>query len=635
MKKIVCLVLALAMVMALAGTALAASVSASYDNGTLTVSGSVETYLMIWVDGRQTGRSLSPNSPSVSFAYKLDDGSHSIALVNSMTNETVATTSVKVGEDPVVTEAPVTEAPVTEAPVTEAPVTEAPVTEAPVTEAPVVPTDVPTGPLTISATYRNGVITYTVSNLKVPYGELWLDGEATGRSATNGTGTLNKRLSAGNHTLLIYSKDESKSCTFKVEILQPSISFVSYKEVGKLVFSVSNINNPSEIWLDNAAVALSVSADGTYTLNKVLKEGSHTILVYDATNNLRDSASFTVGHIAQKVEGKAPTCTEPGLTDGSVCANPDCGKVLEEQKEIPATGHTPEVVPGKEPTCTETGLTDGSVCSVCGEVLEEQAEIPAKGHTPVAVPGKDATCTETGLTEGSVCSVCDTVLVEQTEIPMIPHTEEVVTGKEPTCTETGLTDGAVCSVCGEVLVEQTEIAALGHNYVKHRANGLITYTCTRCGDTFTEPDPDFKAEVEGYGDILKDTEGVFVPYNYEGNGNILVITAVLDDDYTSEIGMYLDKELIDRIFGEGYAFIEYINGDADIVIELAKISDEWFNTNSAIWCYVFSTDPEAEEGTLVKVEAQISNTEMVPAGIFEGVVLKADEELPISENGIY
>ena len=559
MKKIVCLVLALAMIMALAGTALADSVSASYDNGTLSVSGSVSSYLMIWVDGRQTGRSLTPSSPSVSFAYTLEDGRHSIALVSSMTNETVATTSVKVGNEPDVTEAPVTEAPVTEAPVTEAPVTEAPVTEAPVTEAPVTeapadPTEVPAGPLDISASYRNGVITYTVSNLMVPYGELWLDGEATGRSATNGTGTLNKRLSAGNHTLLIYSKDESKSCTFKVEILQPSISFISYKEVGKLVFSVSNINNPSEIWLDNAAVALSVSADGTYTLNKVLKEGSHTILVYDATNNLRDSASFTVSHIAQKVEGKAPTCTEPGLTDGSVCANPDCGKVLEEQKEIPATGHTPVVVPGKEATCTEAGLTDGAVCSVCGEELKAQEAIPALGHKYV------------------------------------------------------ITD---------------------------RSNGKITYKCSRCGDTFFETDPNAE-EDKGYGDILKDVKGVFVPYTAEGDGNILVITADLDSaDYASEIGMYLDEALIEQIKSEGYAFIEYINGDADLVIELAKINADWFDTNSAIWCYVFSTDPEAEEGTLVKVEAQISNTEKVPAELFEGVTLLLDTDLAIVENGVY
>ena len=565
MKKIVCLVLALAMIMALAGTALADSVSASYDNGTLSVSGSVSSYLMIWVDGRQTGRSLTPSSPSVSFAYTLEDGRHSIALVSSMTNETVATTSVKVGNEPDVTEAPVTEAPVTEAPVTEAPVTEAPVTEAPVTEAPVTeapadPTEVPAGPLDISASYRNGVITYTVSNLKVPYGELWLDGVSTGRSASNGTGSINMRLPAGNHTLLIYSKDESKSCTFKVEILQPSISFISYKEVGKLVFSVSNINNPSEIWLDNAAVALSVSADGTYTLNKVLKEGSHTILVYDATNNLRDSASFTVGHIPQKVEGKAPTCTETGLTDGSVCANPDCGKVLEEQKEIPATGHTPVAVPGKEATCTETGLTDGAVCSVCGEELEAQKVIPA----------------------------------------------------------------------------------LGHKYViTSRDGGKVTYKCSRCGDTFTENDPNYnpaavEEDEEGYGDILKDADGVLVPYTTEADGNTLVIIADLDSaDYASEIGLYLDEALIERIMGEGYAYIKYVNADAELLIELSKISASWFTTNSAIWCYVFSTDPELAEGYLVKVEAQISNTEKVPAELFEGVTLLLDTDLAIVENGVY
>ena len=33
------------------------------------------------------------------------------------------------------------------------------------------------------------------------------------------------------------------------------------------------------------------------------------------------------------------------------------------------------------PTCTEDGLTEGSVCSVCGEVLLAQKKLPATGHT--------------------------------------------------------------------------------------------------------------------------------------------------------------------------------------------------------------------------------------------------------------
>ena len=47
---------------------------------------------------------------------------------------------------------------------------------------------------------------------------------------------------------------------------------------------------------------------------------------------------------------------------------------------IAKAAHTPETIPGKAATCTETGLTEGSKCSVCGEMLKEQETIPASGH---------------------------------------------------------------------------------------------------------------------------------------------------------------------------------------------------------------------------------------------------------------
>ena len=37
------------------------------------------------------------------------------------------------------------------------------------------------------------------------------------------------------------------------------------------------------------------------------------------------------------VEGYAPTCTEPGLSAGSHCA--DCNTVISVQEELPALGH--------------------------------------------------------------------------------------------------------------------------------------------------------------------------------------------------------------------------------------------------------------------------------------------------------
>ena len=186
-------------------------------------------------------------------------------------------------------------------------------------------------------------------------------------------------------------------------------------------------------------------------------------------------------HTLTAVPAKASTCTVKGNIDYWYCT--ECGKyfsdaeakteISKEKTELPLAEHTEVTIPGKAATCTETGLTDGTKCSVCGEILEAQKEIPAKGHTDVTIPGKAATCTETGLTDGTKCSVCGEILVAQKEIPAKGHTEVTIPGKAATCTETGLTDGTKCSVCGEILVAQKEIPAKGHNY----ENGV----CTVCG----------------------------------------------------------------------------------------------------------------------------------------------------------
>ena len=193
-----------------------------------------------------------------------------------------------------------------------------------------------------------------------------------------------------------------------------------------------------------------------------------------------------------KGETVAPTCTTKGYT---IYTCDQCGEVqhLDETEMIP---HTRVEQPAVAATCTTPGKTAGSVCSVCGAVLQQQKEIPATGHTPVEQPAVAATCTTPGKTAGSYCSVCDEVLQQQKEIPATGHTRVEQPAVAATCTTPGKTAGSVCSVCDEVLQQQEAVPALGHNHVVTErveptttTAGHVTYTCSRCNDTYTDPLP--------------------------------------------------------------------------------------------------------------------------------------------------
>ncbi len=70
---------------------------------------------------------------------------------------------------------------------------------------------------------------------------------------------------------------------------------------------------------------------------------------------------------------------------------------------------------------------------------------------------------------------------------------EVRNAKSATCTETGYAGDTYCIDCGELISGGTAIAALGHTYTGTittqptvTSEGVKTYTCSRCGDTYTE-----------------------------------------------------------------------------------------------------------------------------------------------------
>lgn len=187
-----------------------------------------------------------------------------------------------------------------------------------------------------------------------------------------------------------------------------------------------------------------------------------------------------------------PTCTTKGVKTYT-CTFEGCGATYTE--EIATVDHTPATDAAVPATCTETGLTEGSHCSVCGETIVAQTVVPATGHTEVKDPAVPATCTSTGLTEGSHCSVCGETIVAQETTDKLAHDYAGEQTKAPTCTEVGEMT-YTCSACGDSYTES--IDALGHavtNFTVTKEptcteDGEKTGTCSVCGEkTATEVIP--------------------------------------------------------------------------------------------------------------------------------------------------
>lgn len=71
--------------------------------------------------------------------------------------------------------------------------------------------------------------------------------------------------------------------------------------------------------------------------------------------------------VTQKLEAKAPTCTETGLTKGKSCVH--CGEVLLSQQEIPMTDHVEsDWIVDKAPSESEVGEIH-TECTMCGIIL--------------------------------------------------------------------------------------------------------------------------------------------------------------------------------------------------------------------------------------------------------------------------
>ena len=203
-------------------------------------------------------------------------------------------------------------------------------------------------------------------------------------------------------------------------------------------------------------------------------------------------------HTEEVVPGKDATCTETGLTAGKKCSVCDATlEAQTELSKLPHTydegwdedcnvcgatrtcAHDGEknILPGKAPTCTDAGLTDGETCAICGDVIKAQTSIEKLGHDM-----SDATCTA-----ASKCQRCSYV---EGEALGHDYDEGVITVK-PGCETKGVKTFTCqrpdCGYSYEVDVEAT-----GHSYVDTVvpatciSKGYTEHVCSGCGDSYKD-----------------------------------------------------------------------------------------------------------------------------------------------------
>ena len=168
------------------------------------------------------------------------------------------------------------------------------------------------------------------------------------------------------------------------------------------------------------------------------------------TGEVTYTAEFnTVAHVyGEWTTTKAPTCTEKG-SHKKVC---ECGKEITE--DMPATGHTEVPDAAVAPTCTEPGKTEGSHCSVCGEVLTAQQTVNALGHDMGEFKQTTApTCTAKGV-KTATCKREGCNHTETQDIPEKGHTLEKVEKVAATESKEGVKEHYRCTECGDLFLDE-------------------------------------------------------------------------------------------------------------------------------------------------------------------------------------
>ncbi|MBQ6849227.1 MAG: hypothetical protein IJN76_04130 [Clostridia bacterium] len=208
------------------------------------------------------------------------------------------------------------------------------------------------------------------------------------------------------------------------------------------------------------------SSEGTGVIEMVNGAGGDIFgVMYDQGASTDGTYYYIPLASAQLKNGDGSLVDTTGAEAGTtyqICPTHDCWYTGEcEQCDSCAAGHSYEGVQTSAPTCEGEGVMTYT-CSVCGDSYTEAIE--ATGHNP----GAAADCEN-----AQTCTVCGAVL-------------NAALGHD--WADADCDTPKTCNRCGA-----TEGEALGHSYEGVQTSaptcegeGVMTYTCSVCGDSYTE-----------------------------------------------------------------------------------------------------------------------------------------------------
>ena len=276
----------------------------------------------------------------------------------------------------------------------------------------------------------------------------------------------------------------SGSFAWKDSSVKPSVSDSGTKAY-RVVF------NPSDTVNYNTA-----ETDITLTVNKADNAPNMPSSTMNVANSCTKVSDVTIptDWVWQDADKNTALVVDTPVTAIAVYNGADKGNYENETVSVTITrsecehAHT-EVRNAKESTCKETGYTGDTYCTDCGALLSTGTTIPLADHQ-----GGTATCTKK-----AVCTVCGQ---GYGELDANNHVHTEIRGTvAATCTAGGYTGDTYCTDCGVKIKTGTATPALGHNYTSNvttepttEKEGVRTYTCERCGDSYTESIPKLPEE---------------------------------------------------------------------------------------------------------------------------------------------